>query len=89
MKEDRRLLYKNYLIKFMRIYIKVIPRSSQSRVEKLADGTYKVWVTVVPEKGKANKEVIKLLAKYFQVSKSQVEIVGGQTTRIKMIDINQ
>jgi uncharacterized protein (TIGR00251 family) len=73
----------------MRIYIKVIPRSSQSRVEKLEDGTYKVWVTVVPEKGKANKEVIKLLAKYFQVSKNQVEIVGGQTTRIKMIDINR
>jgi len=73
----------------MRIYIKVIPKSSQSRVEKLEDGTYKVWVTVVPEKGKANKEVIKLLAKYFQVSKSQVKIVGGQTTRIKMIDINQ
>jgi uncharacterized protein (TIGR00251 family) len=73
----------------MRIYIKVIPKSSRSKVEKLADNTYKVWVTVVPEKGRANKEVVKLLAKYFRVSKSQVDIVGGQTTRTKIVDINR
>ncbi len=71
----------------MRIYIKVIPKSSQRKVEKMDDGTYKVWVTVVPEKGRANQEVIKLLAKYFQVAKSQVEILSGKTAKVKLVEI--
>jgi uncharacterized protein (TIGR00251 family) len=71
----------------MRIYIKVVPKSSQSKIEKIAENEYKAWVTVVPEKGKANQAVIKLLAKYFKVSKSQVNIVGGRTARTKIVDI--
>ena len=71
----------------MRIYIKVIPKSSQRKVEKMDDGTYKVWVTVVPEKGKANQEVVKLLAKYFQVSKSQITILSGKTAKVKLVEI--
>ncbi len=71
----------------MRIYIKVIPKSSQSKIEKMEDGSYKVWVTVVPEKGKANQAVVKLLSKYFKVAKSQIEIVGGKTAREKIVDV--
>ncbi len=71
----------------MRIYIKVIPKSSQNKIEKMEDGSYKVWVTVVPEKGKANQAVAKLLSKYFKVAKSQIEIVGGKTAREKIVDV--
>ena len=71
----------------MRIYIKVVPKSSQSKIKKVSENEYKAWVTVVPEKGKANQAVIKLLAKYFKVSKSQVNIVGGRTARTKIVDI--
>ncbi len=71
----------------MRIYLKVIPKSSQNKIEQIAENEYKAWVTVVPEKGKANQAVIKLLAKYFKVAKSQIEIVGGKTVRTKIIDI--
>ncbi len=72
----------------MRIYIKVIPKSSQNKIEKMEDGSYKVWVTVVPEKGKANQAVVKLLSKYFKVAKSQIEIVGGKTARKKIVDVD-
>ncbi len=72
----------------MRIYLKVIPKSSQNKIEKMEDGSYKVWVTVVPEKGKANRAVIKLLSKYFKVAKSQIEIVGGKTAREKIVDVD-
>lgn len=37
--------------------------------------------------GKANKAVIALLADYFEVSKSQVKITGGLTSRNKIIEI--
>jgi len=46
-----------------------------------------VKVTAVPEKGKANEAVIELLADYFDVPKSSINIVGGKSTRMKMIDI--
>jgi uncharacterized protein YggU (UPF0235/DUF167 family) len=71
----------------MRIYVKVVPRSSQNKVEQTAKNEYKVWVTVVPEKGKANDAVVKNLAKYFKIAKSRVIIIAGRTTRIKIIDI--
>jgi uncharacterized protein YggU (UPF0235/DUF167 family) len=43
----------------------------------------------VPEKGRANEAVIKLLAKYFKVSKNKIEIVGGKTARTKIVDIER
>jgi hypothetical protein len=71
----------------MRIYIKVVPKSSRNKVEKISEGDYKVWVTAPPVDGKANEAVIKLLAKHFSVSKSLVEIVGGKSAKTKIIDI--
>jgi uncharacterized protein (TIGR00251 family) len=72
----------------MRIYLKVNPRSSQQSVEKMVDGNYKINLKSVPEKGKANKELIDLLADYFKISKSQIEIIGGKTSSRKIIEIN-
>ncbi|MCX6762658.1 MAG: DUF167 domain-containing protein [Candidatus Moranbacteria bacterium] len=54
---------------------------------KISEGEYKVKVTAPPEKGKANVSVVELLADYFGVSKSSVNIVGGKSTRMKIIDI--
>lgn len=71
----------------MRIYVKVIPRSSRNKIELLSEGDYKVWLTAPPVDGKANQALIELLAVHFQVAKSQIEIVGGKTCRKKMVDI--
>ncbi len=71
----------------MRIYLKVVAGSSQQKIEKISRGDYKVWVRAVPEKGKANQEVIALLAEYFEVGKSKIKIVGGKTVSKKIVDI--
>lgn len=73
----------------MRIHVKVIPNSSQEKVEKLSNGNFKVWVTKSPEKGKANKAVEKVLADYFNVAKSNVKIIGGKTAREKLVEIEK
>lgn len=73
----------------MRIYIKVNPKSSQQKIEKLENGNYKVWLKAVPEKGLANQELIDFLAEYFAVSKSQIEIVGGKTSSRKIVDVGK
>ncbi len=71
----------------MRIYIKVSPRSSKNEVVKISEGEYKVKLTAPPVDGQANEALIKLLAKFFGVSRSSINIVGGKTAKIKMVDI--
>ena len=46
-----------------------------------------VGLTSKPEKGKANLELIKKLAKHFKVSPSQIRIVAGLKSRRKIVEI--
>lgn len=46
-----------------------------------------IGVTAKPEKGEANKEIIKKLAKYFNVSKSKVKIIAGEKSRKKLVEV--
>lgn len=43
----------------------------------------KAGVTVAPEKGKANKELIKMLAKALNIAKQDIELTAGATTHFK------
>ena len=72
----------------MRIKVKVIPRASRNAIEKLREGSFKVWVTVAPEKGKANEKVIELLALEFGVAKSLVRLSSGATSSEKVFEID-
>ncbi|TAK94844.1 DUF167 domain-containing protein [Patescibacteria group bacterium] len=72
----------------MRIYVKVIPRSSLNKVEKLSEGEYKVKLMAPPVDGAANAALGQVLAEYFGVKKAAVTIVGGKTTSKKIVDIN-
>jgi len=47
-----------------------------------------VKVTAPPEKGKANEAVIELLADFFDAPKNSISIVGGKSTRMKIVDIS-
>lgn len=46
-----------------------------------------IGLTSRPERGKANRELIKKLAKHFKVSQSQVRIVSGLRSRNKIVEI--
>ncbi|MDD2807638.1 MAG: DUF167 domain-containing protein [Patescibacteria group bacterium] len=67
--------------------VTVITNAKQSKIVEEADHFLKVKLTAIPEKGKANTELIKILAKKFDVSKSQIEIVKGLTTKKKLVRI--
>lgn len=47
----------------------------------------KVNVVAVPEKGKANQELINFLAKLLKIAKSEISIVGGETDRYKKLHL--
>lgn len=69
-----------------RINLRVIPRAKQNTITENADGL-RVHITAAPVDGAANVAVIKMLAQYFDVPKSQIKIVRGITTRDKVVEI--
>ena len=72
----------------MTISIKVKTKQQKSKVEKLEDSSYLVSVKALPDKNKANIEIINLLSEYFNVTKSQIEIKSGKTSSRKIVSIN-
>ena len=55
----------------------------RNEVRGVQDGALKVCVTQAPEKGKANKAIIEVLAKWLEVRKSQIELISGETASQK------
>jgi hypothetical protein len=68
--------------------VKVKPNSKQQKIEEQSDGSLTVYLKSPPVDGKANEELIKLLAKKFDVSKSDIRIKAGLSSRQKMIEID-
>jgi hypothetical protein len=69
------------------INVKVQPRSSAPGVERTGGRDLKVRVKTAPDKGRANAEVIELLAEHFRVPRSCITITRGETSRNKLIVI--
>ncbi len=67
--------------------VRVVPRASKSGIIGEHDGALRVRIASPPVDGAANTELIKLLAKRFHVSKSDIEIVSGETSKNKRIKI--
>ncbi len=66
---------------------RVVPRASKSEIVGAHNGALKVRIASPPVDGAANVELIKLLSKTFGVSKSAIEILSGQTSKMKQIKI--
>lgn len=49
----------------------------------------KAYVRAVPIKGKANRELIKLLSEELNVNKSKISIIKGETSNNKIIEIDE
>lgn len=52
-------------------------------------GMLKVSVTQAPEKGKANQAIIEVLAKTFDLKRSQIELVSGEAASQKRFLIRE
>ncbi len=68
--------------------IKVEPRSSRSGIVGHYGNALKVRLTSPPVEGRANKELIEVLAKEFGINKRDVEIVSGKNSKNKIVRLN-
>ena len=69
----------------MKIKIKVHTSTSQEKIEKISDKEYEIWIKEKPVKGKANKEIIRMLKNYFDCL--EVKINSGFNSRDKVVEI--
>ncbi len=72
----------------MKIIVKAKPNSRENKIEKVDEYNFIVHVKAPPIAGKANAEIIKSLAKYFDISQSLIEIISGHMSKNKVIEIN-
>lgn len=56
-------------------------------VGELEDGTIKLDLKAIPEKGQANKELVRYLTKKFGVELEDVKIISGKNSRNKLVKI--
>jgi uncharacterized protein len=69
------------------IQVKVKPNARVSTFEQAADGTWLAQIKAAPVDGKANEELITLVAKRFECRKSAVTIRSGASGRMKLVRI--
>jgi len=70
-----------------RIHVTVKPRAKKPKITKVTDGEYRVMVRAPAQDGRANLALIDLLADFFNVPKSTIKILRGQSSRRKLIEI--
>ena len=71
----------------IRITVKAVPGSSRTEFTGFQGDMLKIKLAAVPEKGKANKELIAFLAKQLNLRKNDIQIQSGQTSRIKHVSL--
>jgi uncharacterized protein len=74
-----------YVAAGVSIRIRVKPRASKSRVLAEKEGELEVAVAAPPVDGKANEELVRVLAEHFDVPKSAISIARGESGRSKLV----
>jgi len=65
--------------------VRVLPRSSATKIVGFDGDTLKVKVTSAPVDGLANRDLIDVLSKHLKVPKRRIEIIAGHTSRTKVV----
>jgi uncharacterized protein YggU (UPF0235/DUF167 family) len=73
----------------MKVNVKVTPRASKTSIEYFDDqNLLKIKTTAAPVDGKANEEVIRLIAEYMDIPKSGINIATGLASKNIIVEIN-
>lgn len=67
--------------------IKVKPKARRSELVQVPDGTWLARLKSPPVDGKANEELVSLVAEHFRCHKSAVSIKSGASGRMKLVKV--
>ncbi|MDD5377221.1 MAG: DUF167 domain-containing protein [Candidatus Gracilibacteria bacterium] len=71
-------------------YLRIKVTTKQPKTEYLStldDGTIKIRLKAVPEKGRANEELVRFLSEALGVRKDTIEIIAGASDTVKLVRI--
>ena len=71
----------------MVVRVRVKPNSRRQALERQPDGSYVARLNAPPVEGRANEELIALVAREFGIPKSQVRIRTGLASRTKLVEV--
>jgi hypothetical protein len=71
----------------MKIKVKVHTNSKTKIIEKDTNEIFQIYTTQRPINGKANEEIVKMIAEYFGVKPNKVFIESGKKSKEKMVEI--
>ena len=71
----------------VKLEVEVTPRAARAGVVGRRGDVLKVRVAAPPEGGRANKELIRLVANFLGVPRSSVTVAKGAAARRKLLDI--
>ncbi|KPL13555.1 hypothetical protein AMJ74_05065 [candidate division WOR_3 bacterium SM1_77] len=71
----------------MLLKVHVIPKSKRIEIEELDEKNLRVRLSSPPIDGRANSELIELLARYYKKGKSSIRIRKGFRSRNKLIEV--
>ena len=71
----------------VRFTVRVTPRASRNEIAGSQEGVLRVRLCAPPVEGKANQALVALLAGVLGVSKRDIEIVAGHTSRQKVVQV--
>ncbi len=69
------------------LQVKVKPNARKSELVQAADGTWLATLKSAPVDGKANEELVALVARQFKCPKAHVSIKAGASGRTKLIKV--
>ena len=71
------------------IQVKVKPNARVSTLEEVTDGPWLARLKSPPVDGKANRELVSLIARHLGCAKSAVTIKSGASGRVKLVRIEE
>jgi len=69
--------------------VKVATKSSKNAIVGVRNGELLISVTAVPENGKANEAIIKLLSKSLKYAKTKIDLISGSKSKNKLFRIDK
>ena len=71
----------------MKVQVTVKPKSKVQKLIEIEENSFVAHLKSMAIEGKANAELVQLLARKFDVPKTRIDIVRGENSRIKLVEI--
>jgi uncharacterized protein (TIGR00251 family) len=72
----------------IKLLVKVKPGSGKDEISVDAENNFSIKIKAKPIDGEANKYIVKYLSKEFNISKGNIQIEKGATSRLKRIALS-